>query len=246
MVRHLVFATVLFVVGSSSLATEKPLKRLTTAYFGVANETALPFIEVKNSEITRGILKDLAEAIFKEMKIKPVLVLLPKKRVAPDLISGNLSIVCYANEAWFPDVADQLLWSDPITTNSNLIVSLSKNRPKKIEDLYGKQIGTLVNYYYSKLDPYFEKNLMVRENASDNEGNLKKLIHGRIDYMVLSNLELHYYQKTYPLLEATNILEEAVKVKCVISKKSGIDMKTLNKAIETLRDNGTLEKIFRP
>lgn len=250
MVRRRVFATCFLLLSqcfaSANVVSEAPKK----AYFGIANETSLPFIEIKNSavkpEITRGILKDLAEALFKEMNIEPVLVLLPKKRVAPDLISGDLSIVCYANEAWFPNLADQLQWSDPITTNSNLVISLSKNRPKKIEDLYGKQIGTLVNYFYSKLNPYFEKNKIIRDNGPNNDSNLQKLIHGRIDFMVLSNLEFDYYKKIYPQIVATNLLQESVKVKCAVSKKSDIDMKALNKAIETLHNNGTFEKIFNP
>ncbi|WP_413290648.1 substrate-binding periplasmic protein [Bdellovibrio sp. HCB337] len=221
-----------------------------TAYFGITNETTLPYIEIKHSdtkpEITKGILKDLAEALSKELKVKPVLVLLPQQRVAQDLVAGDLSLVCYLHESWLPNSSKIIEWSEPIATNTNLIVNLGKTRPKKVADLYGKQIGAIVNYSYKELDPYFEKNLIRRENAPNNESNIKKLLHGRIDYMILSNLEFEFHKKAHPKIVAYDLHLDSVQVKCALSQKSGIALRDLNKAIEILRSNGTLDKIFRP
>jgi polar amino acid transport system substrate-binding protein len=231
---------------SSSSNIKKPQK----AFFGVSMETSLPFIEIINGstkpEIKSGILKDLAEALFAELKIEPVLVLLPKKRVGPDLVSGELSIVCYAHESWFPNSKQDLLWSNELTTNTNLIVSLGKKRAKKIEDLYGKNVGTIVNYVYKNLESYFEKNKIYRENGPNNESNIQKLLHGRIDYLILSNMEYGYYKKTHPQLVADDLGMDTSRVKCAVSKKSGINLELLNQAIEKLRASGKLAHIFNP
>jgi len=245
---------VLFLFFLSPAVLAKPLeiniKKPQKAFFGVSMETSLPFIEIINPatkpEIKSGILKDLAEALFAELKIEPVLVLLPKKRVAPDLISGSLSIVCYAHESWFPNSKQHLLWSNELTTNTNLIVSLGKKRAKKIDDLYGKNVGTIVNYVYKNLEPYFDNNKIQRENGPNNESNIQKLVHERIDYLILSNLEFEYYKKSYPQLVADDLHMDTSRVKCAVSKKSGIDLGQLNKAIEKLRASGKLTQIFNP
>lgn len=221
-------------------------------YFGISNETTLPFIEIENQltrpSIKSGILKEFAGALFKELNMTPVLVLIPKKRIAPELISGDLDLVCYAHESWFPQNQNQLLWSREITTNNNVIIGLrnNKSKVKKIEDLYGKRIGAVVNFVYSNLTPYFEKNLILRENGPNNESNLQKLIFGRVEYMILSDLEYNYHKKRYPQLVAYDLNLDMVKVKCAVSKKSSINMNRLNQAIEKLQSNGTITKIFRP
>lgn len=220
-------------------------------YYGIANETTIPFLEIDNSkghpEVKSGILKNIANALFKELGVQPTLVLLPQKRVGPDLVAGEISAVCFVHEKWFPkEYESQLLWSKEIGTNTNYIVSLGKKPVTKIKDLYGKQVGGIVNYFYENLDPFFAKGLIHRENAPNTESNVEKLIHGRIDYILISNLEYAYYKKKYPQLEAYDLHLDTVQVKCAVSKKAGIDMADLNKAIEILKKNGTFEKIFKP
>jgi len=238
---------VLASIFTSITVSAEPVKK--TVYFGVTMETSLPFIELTEingkPEIKRGILKDLAEAVFGEMKIKPVLVLLPQKRVASELVSGDLSVVCYANESWFPNIKDELLWSEDVTTNTNYIVSVGKKKVHKIENLFGTHVGTIVNFIYKKMEPYFEKNQIYRENGPDNESNVQKLLHSRIDFLILSNLEFDYYKRIYPELESHDLHMDTLSVKCALSRKSGIDLEQLNKAIRTLKKNGILEKIFK-
>lgn len=222
-----------------------------TLFYGVANETNSPFVEIEMKdgrlEVSGGILKLLAEALSKELEIKPTLVLLPQKRVGPDLEDGGLSMVCFVHETWFPKgFGKKLLWSDPITTNINLIATVKAKPISKVEDLFGKQIGTITNYYYEKLDSYFENGKINQEPGPTTLSNIQKLLHGRIDYMVISNLEFDYYKKKYPQLKSYNLGMDIVDVKCVLSKKSGIELAHVNKAIEALKKKGTMDKIFNP
>lgn len=209
----------------------------------------MPFIEIKNPlsrpEIQRGILKDFGEALFREMGLSYKIIPLPKRRMIPELLSGEISLICYSNEAWLPSIKDQVTWSNEIFTNANYLVSNGKNKAQKISDLYGKRVGAIVNFYYPSLDPYFEKGQIYRENGPNNESNIEKLLHDRIDYLILSNLEFEYHHKLHPQLTATDLHIDQVKVKCALSKKSKIQIDQLNKAIETLRKTGALDRIFK-
>jgi polar amino acid transport system substrate-binding protein len=247
--HYAIFLTAMFpicVIASAQVSKPK------AAYVGIPIETRMPFLEVENSltkpKIKSGILKELAEALLKELGIAPTLVLLPKKRIAPDLISGDISIVCYTNEAWIPHAAKEMHWSKDFATNTNLIVGVRANnsKVKGIEDLYGKNVGTIINFFYQNLDPYFEKSLILKDPGPDNESNIKKLLFGRIDYMILSSLEFDFHKKSHPQLVAYDLGLDLVKVKCAVSKKSDINLPQLNKAIDKLQQNGTLRKIFTP
>lgn len=241
----------ILVFTSLVLACNLSLAKTKVLYYGVANETNSPFVEVDSShgrlEITGGILKNIADAITKELNFKPALVLLPQTRVGADLVSGDLSLVCFVHESWFPkEYESKLLWSDDLTTNTNLIAGVKAKPITKIEDLFGKQVGTIVNYYYKKLDPYFDKNKIIRDPGPNTSSNIQKLIHGRMDYMLISNLEFDFYKKKYPQLRSYDLGVDTVKVKCALSKTAGIGLEQLNKAIETLKSNGTLDKILKP
>lgn len=241
----------LFVFTTLFLASNLSLAKSKTLFYGIANETNSPFVEIEmresRLEISGGILKRLAEALSKELEIKPTLVLLPQRRVGLDLETGDLSMVCFVHETWFPkDFEKKLLWSDPITTNINLIATIKGKPILKVEDLFGKQVGTITNYYYEKLDTYFEKGKIRRESGPTTLSNIQKLLHGRIDYMLISNLEFEYYKKKYPQLKSYNLGMDIVEVKCALSKRSGIELTQINKAINTLKKNGTLDKIFSP
>lgn len=233
------------------LACSLAFAKTETLYYGIANETNSPFVEVETSkgrvEITGGILKDLAEALTQELGLKPSMVLLPQQRVGPDLVNGQLGMVCFVHETWFPkELAAQFLWSDELTANINYIATINGKPVNKVEDLFSKQVGTIVNYYYKILDPYFDKGKIVRDAGPSTSSNIQKLVHGRIDYMIISNLEFDFYKKKNPKLRSYDLGLDNVRVKCALSKKSGISLEQLNKAIASLRKKGTLDKVFRP
>lgn len=245
LMRLILFST--FVV----LACRSSFAKTATLYYGIANETNSPFVEVETrngrTEVKDGILKNLAEAITKEMGVTPSMVLLPQQRVGPDLDAGEISMVCFVHESWFPkELGSKLLWSDELTSNTNYIATMNSKPVSKIEDLYGKQVGTIVNFYYKKLDPFFDKGTITKEPGPSTGSNIEKLIRGRIDYMIISNLEYDYYKKKYPHLRSYDLGLDTVKVKCVLSKKASVTLDQLNKAIANLKKSGRLDKIFKP
>ncbi|WP_413290650.1 substrate-binding periplasmic protein [Bdellovibrio sp. HCB337] len=237
---------ILFSSSSVALSTEATND---TIFIGVNVNYTMPLVEIKNPlfnpEIESGILKDLAEAITQELKLKPVWLLLPKNRVAPSLLSGDVAMVCHLNEVWQPKIKKDVYWSQELYTSTNVIVHHGKKPINKASDLYGERVGTVMNFIYQNLDNEFAKKKIIREDGPNNEANIRKLKYGRINYIVMSNLEFDYYKKIYPTLESADLKMDSVETKCALSKKAPITLQQLNRAIDTIKKNGTFQKILK-
>ncbi|MNK07887.1 Arginine-binding extracellular protein ArtP precursor [compost metagenome] len=217
--------------------------------YGVNMDYAMPLVEVVRSgekpKLVGGLLKDIGDALFQELKVPPEILLLPKRRVAPGLASGSVSVLCHLSEVWQPLIKDDVWWSEPLYKSTNLIVYTKSKPIRKVSDLYGERIGTVLNFIYQNLDEQFMKQTMVREDGPNNESNIKKLIRGRLQYAIMSNLEYEYYHKKYPELQFADLQMDVVMTKCALSKNSNLSLEELNRAIKKIKEDGTLEKILK-
>ncbi len=217
--------------------------------FGIHADTSFPFVQtdttVGRTMVKGGILKELSEAFSKQLMRRPILVLIPKQRVASAVLAGKIDILCYSHESWEPDLKDQVFWTAPIFKNINFVVTINqKNDFNKLEGLFGKKVGTTVNFYYPTLEPYFNSKKILRENAPNILSNIEKLIRNRIDYLVISSLEYQYYKKIHPKIIATKLELDPVDVKCAVSKKSNITLVQINSALTKLKQSGALMRLF--
>lgn len=217
---------------------------------GVISDYAMPLLKLKNTENTRelqgGILKDLGLEIAKELERTPQWSLLPKRRVAPALIAGDIDFICHANEIWQPVIRNDVLWTQELYRSNNVIVFFKQTKAlKNIKELHGKRVGTVLNFIYTSLDDEFQKGAIQREDGPSNESNIQKLLHNRLNYIVMSNIEFQYYKKSYPDLVDVDFGLDSVMTKCALSKKSKISLSALNRALENIKKSGTLEKIFK-
>ncbi|CAE79647.1 transporter substrate-binding domain-containing protein [Bdellovibrio bacteriovorus] len=217
--------------------------------YGINSNYAMPLINVERVQNTPklegGLLKDLGLALFKELNLDPTWILLPKSRVASNLTSSNVHLVCHLNEVWQPSIRDTVSWSHELYRSSNLIVYIGGKPIHKAKDLYGKRVGGVLNFIYQYMNDYFKKGLILREDGPNNESNIQKLLNGRIDYIIMSNLEFEYYKKIYSSLESADLGMDEVITKCALSPKAPVSLEELNRAIDTIRKNGTLEKILK-
>ncbi|MFS4460192.1 substrate-binding periplasmic protein [Bdellovibrio sp. HCB2-146] len=223
---------------------------LSSATYGVNSDYAMPLVDIKRIQNTQtldaGILKDLGEALFKEMHLVPTITLLPKKRVAPSLLSGSANVICHLNEIWQTKIAKDVYWSRDVYESSNVIVYIGNKPLHQIKDLYGLRVGTVLNFVYRDLEPHFISKRILREDGPNNESNLQKLLNGRISAIIMSNLEYNYYKKIYSNLDSAAIEMDTIMTKCALSKKSKkITLEKLNKAIDAIQKNGTLDKILK-
>ncbi len=233
---------------SALLACSAPAKGKTPIVFGVNMDYAMPLVQMKDQNGTNvligGILKDLGEALGKELNAEISWYLLPKRRVAPSLSSGKIDILCHLNEVWQPAIKDDVWWSHKLYRSSNIIVYLKEQPLTSLKEIYGEQVGTVLNFIYKGLDPSFESGALKREDGPNNVANIKKLLKGRINYIVMSNLEFAYYHNMYPPLRSADLAMDEVNTKCAVSKKSKLKIEDVNKAIAKITRNGSLNKIL--
>lgn len=242
--KYVFVLTLLTLWSSLSFAKETPV-----IVFGVNMDYAMPLVQIKNesgnSELTRGILKDLGEALAKELKVTPKWFLLPKRRVAPALSSGRVDILCHLNEVWQPKIKDDVWWSNKLYRSSNVLVFSKDHQVTSIKEIYNEPVGVVLNFIYTGLDPLFKTGTLKREDGPNNLANIHKLLKGRINYIVMSNLEFAYYGYLFPSLNSLDLDMDVVQTKCAVSKKSPLKIEDVNRAIATIHRNGVLSKILR-
>lgn len=242
------FLPALFLILLSSLSWSKegPTEKI---YFGVNANHTLPLVEIypppHSPEVESGLLKDLGEAIASELKLKPTWILLPKNRIAPSIVSGDIDVICHIHKIWQNGIRDDVFWSDDLYTSENVIIHTNPKSIQKIKDLQGERVGTVLNFIYQDLEPAFVSKQIIREDAPTNQSNIQKLIHGRLDYVVMSSIEYDYYSHIYPILRESDLKMDSIRTKCALSKKSKISLSQLNRAIDSIKKNGIYLKILK-
>lgn len=213
------------------------------------SDYAMPLVNIQRTETSAilkdGILKDIGEALSKELGIALNTLLLPKQRIAPALLSGWISFICHSSEIWQPKIKDDVWWSHDLYVSTNFVTFLKNKSPKSKSDLYKERIGTVLNFIYAGLEEDFQKGLILREDGPNIGSNVQKLLKGRVSYVLMSNLEYNYFKKSFPVLQFVDFGQDSVTTKCALSKKSSISLSQLNRAIDTIKKNGTLERILK-
>ncbi|WP_413574607.1 substrate-binding periplasmic protein [Bdellovibrio sp. HCB290] len=220
-----------------------------TITFGVNSDYAMPLVKIayanERPALDEGILKDLGEALSKEMSVQPKWFLVPKNRVAPSLSTGKVDILCHLNEVWQPKIVDDVWWSSPLYKSSNVLVFLKQRNVSSVKDIQGETVGTVLNFIYTSLDSQFKDGSLNREDGPNNVANIQKLLKGRLQYIVMSNLEYAYYKNIYSSMNSAELDMDVVMTKCAVSKKSNLKIEDVNKAVAAIHRNGKLNSILR-
>ncbi|MEK2647220.1 substrate-binding periplasmic protein [Bdellovibrio sp. BCCA] len=223
--------------------------------FAFADETALrgglpaglapPLLYSGKVGETKGLVADYTVALAEAMGRKAELSLITRYRLDGYLLKGQMDVLCYTSKAWASN-QDALDFSKPLFTKREVILGPAP-MPKKVSDLKGKTIGTILQYVYPKLDPLFESKQLKREDSPSEEANLKKLLHGRLSYVVTDELFIDYFKLENPKFEINRerLFMQEYPVVCSISRKGRVTEKELNAAIDKIKANGKLEAIFK-
>lgn len=223
--------------------------------YGLNSNDSPPFVffdKTGNNLITvrGGLFFDIGREIAKRIHRPVSFELLPRGRLDSRLASGQIEMVCYDNELWAGEYAKHYHWSQPIFSQSDYIVSLRSDKAaakvRSLDNLKGKRIGTVLNFVYPALTPYFENGSLQREDAGSGAANLEKLFAQRIPFIVLNNLEYKYYESKYSRLQKAPLEIDSVDVKCAVSKNSDLKIEQINAAIQDMQKSGKLHKIFSP
>jgi ABC-type amino acid transport substrate-binding protein len=159
-------------------------------------------------------------------------------------LSGALDIICHASVRWNPSYKDDVEWSEPIYSYNKVLVS-NKNIPfSHVDQVKNTTIGTVNDFAYPDLDKSFKNQKLFRDDAPTVDANVVKLLGGRLDYIVMSELEFTFHSINYPELQRSTFILDKADIRCALSKKSSLSLEKLNGAIERLRAKKVLQKIW--
>lgn len=139
----------------------------------------------------KGLTYELADYMTKKSKgaLTVKVSVLPRARVDQAVQGADFKdAVPWVFPVWFKDKdKTNYLWSEPLFSDENIVVSTTV---KKIEfsgpdSLKGASFGGVLGHNYSGIDDLVKAGQINREDAQNEETNLKKVASGRVDATLL-------------------------------------------------------------
>lgn len=226
------------------------LEAATKVRFGLSASHSPPMLykfDNQNMPIaTGGFLYEISVAIAEELNENYDLVIVPRGRVPQELTSGNLDLICHTSTGWNPPYKNTVDWSEPLYTFSKVFVGKKALPFTSVEDIPSNTtIGTVDDFAYPELEKRFTDKTLFRDNAPSVAASVGKLLGGRLDYIVMSELEYPYFKAKNPQIQRSSFSIEKMDIRCAISRKSALPLDKLNQAIEHLKEKNVLQKIFQ-
>jgi polar amino acid transport system substrate-binding protein len=206
------------------------------------NNHAMPIAQFNDGVLERGIMKDVGEAIAARLGRPLRFVSAPSRRVALMLAQGDADGVCYLQPYW---IDGDYRWSAPMIPNGALVIARA-DAPvvRGPADLAGKKVGTVAGYRY----PYWEQALgkeFKRDDAPSMQHNLRKLEAGRTQYALIELATYDFEIKNNAARKLRgDFVYETYKGSCAFSLKSKVPFDEVNRAIESLIADGSVEQIM--
>lgn len=221
----------------------------------VSTGTSLPFgdvVQVGGSDSLRsGIIRDWSVALAERLGREARFVLVPARRIGPQIRQGGFDIQCFESPQWFDkEAGNHVEWlSQPIMTIEEMLVG-APNAPliRKIGDLEGKTVGVVHGYRYPLLDPLFQAGRLQRSTALNEERLLQMQRLSRADYSVVNPWQLAHAQSRDPALRQLVISPLVVSqtpLFCLRERESAVSAAELANAQQALLGEGRLSAILR-
>lgn len=194
----------------------------------------------------QGITAEYLQALAKELNRNFEILVLPKFRIKEYYQKNKIDLNCYTSREWAHVAEEEVYWSEPLFTSTNLIVS-NTMPPRSLDQLKGQRIGTVLKYNYPTLQERFTSGKLIRDDSQNEEANLQKLESSRFNYAIAETVHLAYYLKHHKnsKIQSPGLTIEEVPVRCWVRRDSPLKISDLNRAIGEIKSNGTIEKIFR-
>lgn len=209
----------------------------------VDTSTEMPLAEIRGDQLLRGLHRDLGEALARQLGRRARFLVLPRKRIAPALETGEAELLCFYRPAWLPGDFD---WSRAFLPNADLLITpRSAAQPQRLDELAGQAIGTLHGFAYPALERALGAGF-VREDAPHAQANLRKLVLGRTRHAVVNQLFLDYQRRgrDFELPLHPPLVLEAYQAQCALSRHSSLKAAALERAIAALLAEGLPERLL--
>lgn len=202
-----------------------------------------PFSFVDESGKLSGFEVELSEALAKELGVSAKLQATPWDGILAALESKRLDVV--VNQVTISDERKQKYdFSKPYTVSGIQALTLKKNEStiKTAADLAGKKVGVGLGTNYEK---------WVKENVpkadvrtyQDDPTKFQDLLVGRTDAILIDRLAALEYARKAPKTAAAGEAFSRLESGIALRKGEPELLDAINKALDTLRANGTLAKL---
>lgn len=210
--------------------------------FLAPTNASMPLGQFTDGQLSGGILMDLGTAIARQLDRKARFVSMPSKRVGIALQNNEADAVCNVLPQW---IDGTFHWSRPLLPNAATIVAMpDAPQIRSLHDLAGKKIGTISGYRYVDVEATLGKDFL-RDDAPTTELAFSKLAAGRTQYAIIGQAMFAYRQRNDKDFKGrVDLVFSPVVAQCALAAGSQVPPARFDKAINTLIDNGAVERIL--
>jgi polar amino acid transport system substrate-binding protein len=208
----------------------------------VDTSTEMPLADIQQGQLRGGIHRDLAQALARKLNRELEVQVLPRKRIALALESGQGDLLCLYLPEWLPG---HFQWTQAFFPQTELLVTaISAAQPQALADLAGQPVGTVLGYTYPELEAALGANFR-RSDVSSNVINLRKLAAGRIPHVATIKAFYDYQLRKGERLNAhPPLVIKQYLTRCALSPNSSVALAEVDNAIAQLLQDGTVAKIL--
>lgn len=161
-----------------------------------------PFMLDGEPGLSQAFVKLLNEDPRNAGRFRFELLELPRKRVDRRLAEDRPGVLLWATPAFFkPTQKAKGRWSQPLLLDQQDFVSLP-DMPFEYEDpesLHGLLLGGVLGHRYPDLEKDIASGVIKRQDVRTDLQNIKKLLSGRINTLLIARSTLLYYRKQHKL-----------------------------------------------
>lgn len=205
--------------------------------------TEMPMARFKGWELVEGIHYDLGLALAKTMGRTAKFMVLPRRRMPSALEQGSADVVCAYTPEWLKGKLD---WTQPfLPTVEVLLTNRSAERPRKLEDVSGQAIGTVLGYKHPDLESALGKGF-VRDDGPNMEASLRKLAIGRIQHAITTE-NIYAYRIKYgnlPLVLHPPLVLKRYMTQCAVSPEGRVSVAEVDAGITRLLKENVIAEII--
>ncbi|MFZ6654871.1 substrate-binding periplasmic protein [Undibacterium sp. TJN19] len=204
----------------------------------------------KNRQLIGGLQKDFADQLAKKLSAHVTYTGYSRRRIENVVIQGDADLMCYSSPAWF-DLPKEVSWTIATFPQVERVVVLSdklllENFPQQLE---GKRLAVQLGYHYPQITSQFNEGKIKRVDLTDVPSMFRMLQLDGADAMISSDSEIEGYFKNFPgkraAFKSSRTAFSVVQTQCALSHKSLWKIEQLNNAIQSMQDNGDIDKIMR-
>ena len=107
----------LLLISLDGVAAQAPLR------FVITDSWTMPMVQLEQDKPTQGILYDVMLSLATQVGVPAEFHVLPRGRVQNAMEQGEVDVRCYAAQSWLPHQSGDYLWSIPLFTQPDLLIT---------------------------------------------------------------------------------------------------------------------------